>query len=90
MQLCIQDCRRGQLRVWGELLATAVSLTDADRQAMPLPSALTWLHYFVRPMRLLRAYGPEILRQAFRTPLPAALDRGSSSATPIHTQADMP
>jgi hypothetical protein len=43
-----------------------------------LLAGLTWPHYFLRPMRLLRACGPKIL------------DRDGCSATIIPTPADTP
>lgn len=63
LQMSVQDRWRDRLRVLQELFAVAGSVTEADRQSLPLPAPIYSLHSLTRPFRLLWRYGPQLARQ---------------------------
>ena len=54
LQFRLRDCRADQLRYCVAQLRPGVG----DWAALPLPPALSFLHYPIRPFRLLARYGP--------------------------------
>lgn len=53
LQLRLRDRSRDRIRFWLRQLSPTVG----DQAAVPLPAALSFLHFFIRPVRLLLRHG---------------------------------
>jgi hypothetical protein len=56
--LAVRDRWRHRLAVWLHYIADRMRWNAADVEVVKLPQKLSFLYYVVRPMRLLRVYGP--------------------------------
>ena len=66
-----QDRARYYLRYLGQYTYTAITPNEKDRAFLPLPSRLSFLHYFFRPIRLLGEHRRGLLKKHMsRTPRP--------------------
>ena len=58
-----QDRARYYFRYLGQYVYTAITPNEKDRAFLPLPSRLSFLHYFLRPIRLLGEWGRGLLKK---------------------------
>ena len=58
----VMQCSRDKMSYVFHNFREVMTPNESDQACFPLPSALSSLHYALRPVRLISAYGPDVVR----------------------------